>query len=457
MKDKRGITAQFVTVPSSKTNDLIRYCERQQKQQQQQGGGGGCGHTQSSGAPIMRIGNLEYSSNELSLGNLQGNRFDICLRNASTSATSGSSIAETRQALETAAEAFRSNGFINYFGVQRFGKFHDTHLTGCEVLKGHYEAAIDIIMRPKPDEREDIKQARNEWLNRFRTTKEEDQVQQRRRIAERDCAKRVLPQLGRFMNSEISILQCLVDHPCDYKRAFMAISKTMKMMFLHAVQSYVWNHVASFRVSKLGRQVLAGDLVYEDDDVDKDKAASGSSKCMKIHVVTEDELAKYSLEDVVLPLVGKQTTLPSNESGKLFDEVLEKLGLTRDVFVNVKDRSLDVSGDYRKLICHPKDFDHEIVEYSDSLQPLLQTDLMSLHGIKTTDQLQESSTENETKSKLIAMNVGFTLPPSSYATIALRELMKKPTSSEFQKVLSVGGDNNSGNTQDESEVHVPST
>jgi hypothetical protein len=37
------------------------------------------------------------------------------------------------------------------------------------------------------------------------------------------------------------------------------------------------------------------------------------------------------------------------------------------------------------------------------------------------------------------MVVGFTLPPSSYATIALRELMKKPTSADYQKRLQLSG------------------
>jgi tRNA(Glu) U13 pseudouridine synthase TruD len=41
---------------------------------------------------------------------------------------------------------------------------------------------------------------------------------------------------------------------------------------------------------------------------------------------------------------------------------------------------------------------------------------------------------------LLAMVVGFTLPSSSHATIARRELMKRPTSSEYQRELKLGGD-----------------
>ena len=40
---------------------------------------------------------------------------------------------------------------------------------------------------------------------------------------------------------------------------------------------------------------------------------------------------------------------------------------------------------------------------------------------------------------LIGMIIGFTLPASSYATIALRELMRRPTSSEYQSTLRLEG------------------
>ena len=42
--------------------------------------------------------------------------------------------------------------------------------------------------------------------------------------------------------------------------------------------------------------------------------------------------------------------------------------------------------------------------------------------------------------KKVAMVIGFTLPPSAYATVALRELMKRPTSTEYQTELKLEGD-----------------
>jgi tRNA(Glu) U13 pseudouridine synthase TruD len=37
------------------------------------------------------------------------------------------------------------------------------------------------------------------------------------------------------------------------------------MMFIHALQSYLWNHVASFRIEKLGQEVIVSDLVFDEN------------------------------------------------------------------------------------------------------------------------------------------------------------------------------------------------
>jgi len=107
-------------------------------------------------------------------------------------------------------------------------------------------------------------------------------------------------------------------------------------------------------------------------------------------------------------------------------ELLDKQQLSKQMFHNLNDRDLDVKGDYRKLLCHPTDVDFELLHYSDPLQPLVQTDLMLLQNLPVNTAL------NGENASLHAIRVGFTLPPSSYATIALRELLKRPTSSNYQ-------------------------
>lgn len=401
MKDKRGITSQYVTVPSSKQPE--HFCHVNNRK------GGGGGHTQNAGVALMRVGNFEYVTDEIQLGSLQGNRFDIVLRNVQREGS-----ADVPSMLQATASALRERGFINYFGMQRFGKHQDTHLTGLAVLKGDYEAAIDLIMSPKPDEHPQSVDARKQWQQRFSGVIEGGD----RAAAEKACAHQIARQFGRFMQSEIAVVNSLARSPLKYKEAFGCISRTMRMMFVHAVQSYLWNHVASFRIAKLGLHVVEGDLVSDDN---------GN---LSVHVVTAEDLSanKYALDDVVLPLVGRKTRYPNNASGDLYKTLLADKGLQDGWMENAG--ALGADGDYRRLVCHPKDVDFDILEYHDPLEPLIQTDLMKLDGIGI-----DFARRDDASKPLYAMKVGFTLPSSSYATVALRELMKRPTSSAYQREL----------------------
>jgi 23S rRNA pseudoU1915 N3-methylase RlmH len=76
----------------------------------------------------------------------------------------------------------------------------------------------------------------------------------------------------------------------------------------------------------------------------------------------------------------------------------------------------------------------EFFEYADPLEPLVQTDLMKLDGVSN-----NQGAPAEQSNKLLGMRVELTLPSSAYA-IALRELMKRPTSSEFQGELKLQTD-----------------
>jgi tRNA pseudouridine13 synthase len=349
------------------------------------------------------------------LGMLQGNRFDIILRNVQTSEKDVVSTDPRQLRLEQAAQSLKDKGFINYFGTQRFGKFKDTHLVGIAAVQGKFQEAIDIVMQPKSDERVDVSEARIEWKDRFKNGKNKQN--------EAATAKRVCKKFNRFMTGEIAIVQCLANHPMDYTRAFGAIPFNLRTMFIHAVQSLIWNRATSYRIAKMSKDsVLVGDLV---------QTGRGPEN---IHIVTEEDIAndKYTIEDVVIPMVGKKTQFPTNTLGKVIHQLLRDIGLKHDMFQSNDCRSIIVNGDYRKIICHPQDVDYTIQEYYDPLQPLLTTDLMKLHKEDIVIRPQQ-----EGERAKLAMIVGFTLPSSSYATIALRELMKRPTSNEFQKELAL--------------------
>lgn len=401
MKDKRGITSQFCT--------LYRTEPQQIASRSNTASGGG--NTKQRGYSVVQVGNFEYVSQELRLGRLSGNRFDIVLRNVQMSSDGGG---VEKESLVEAATSMKDKGFVNYFGTQRFGKYNDTHKVGVAVLQGDYKKAVDIIMGPKPDDRPDAAVGRKDWQSRF---EEEESAEN-----EAECAKRVMKSLNRFMTAETSLMQSLSRKPLEYKRAFSCIPKTLRMMFLHAVQSLIWNEAASFRVTSMDKdRVVVGDLVLGE--------GKGETKTVTQVDIDNDT---YTLDDIVAPLIGTRSVLPENELGEYMKNRMESnLGVTVEMFKRIQDKDLAVYGDYRKIFCRPKDFDFEIKEYFDPLQPLLQTDLMKVNDEDVS--IQPKSDEHSALK--VGMIVGFTLPSSSYATIAIRELTKRPTSNEYQKEL----------------------
>jgi len=426
MKDKRGVTTQFCTLFKRHAEEIISFNNSQKNR--------GGGNSNYGNVSVIRVGNFEYVDKELHLGSLTGNRFDVVLRNVCVDGitTTSNTMEQTKATLMKAAQALGDNGFINYFGMQRFGRDQDTHKTGIQVLTGNFEEACRIIMKSKPNEPQQVERARKKWAERFDNMKEGTE----KTDLEKSCASSVVRDMGRFMTCEVAILNSLKHRPLDYKRAFGTIPKHVRSMFLHAIQSLVFNRVASHRIEKLGRDVLVGDLVLVQDK-DEQNGGSGTSgrQGKEVHVVTNDDKDKYALKDVVLPLVGSKVQYPENETGELFVSILAEIGLKKEDFSNIQDRDISLGGDYRKLICKPTDVDFQVVEYTDPLQPLLQTDLMKLDGSEIKLKEKDDTHENVH----VGLVVGFTLPPSSYATICLRELMKRPTSVDYQRALQLSG------------------
>lgn len=441
MKDKRGVTSQFCTVYRKTPEQmLVLNQDRNQSSRQQHGGG----NSNTGGGALMRVGHFKYVESDLRIGCLGGNRFDVVLRNVCLNSSliipSEERVLKTTQILRVAAKSLKETGFINYFGMQRFGKFKDTHLVGIAALSGNFEEACDIIMRLKPHEHEKNIDARTKWANRFVGINMQDERSVK--DAEMKAAKVVAVELGRFMNCEQSIVNSLSRFPREYKRAFASITRPMRSMFFHAYQSFLWNKMASHRISKLGSQdVCLGDLVLvEDSDLE-----NSGLKGKKVKEVDQDdiELCKYNMTDVVIPLVGTKVQYPTNSNGTYLNELLAQDGLSKESFANVDDHNLVLGGDYRRLICKPTDFDFQIKLYKDPLQPLVQTDLMSLHSVSLDclDVTDPTDSAFDADDKLlIGLKVGFTLPPSAYATILLRELTKRPTSADYQSELLLEGD-----------------
>ena len=79
----------------------------------------------------------------------------------------------------------------------------------------------------------------------------------------------------------------------------------------------------------------------------------------------------------------------------------------------------------RHIIVKPYNIKHTITTYDDFCVPLIQTDLDVING--------KEPPEIDMTGKYKALKVEFTLPPSSYATMVVREITKLDTST-FQNM-----------------------
>uniref|UniRef100_A0A453FML5 TRUD domain-containing protein n=2 Tax=Aegilops tauschii subsp. strangulata TaxID=200361 RepID=A0A453FML5_AEGTS len=381
----------------------------------------------------IKVGDFNYVKEGLVLGQLMGNRFTITLRSV---------IAESEDMIKVAVDGLIKNGFINYYGLQRFGSASvPTHLVGATLLRGEWRSAVSLILDPREGECDDMNGVREHY-------KEHGDI---------DVAIRNFP---RRLIAERAILQRLKKYPGNYLQALMAIPRTLRLMYVHSYQSYLWNHAASMRAGMYGLSgVIEGDLVYKkecpgegtvtDASENNDDHTNASEMdifaetlpeetIQSVKIADSEDLLKavYTLEDVVLPLPGSETLFPGNEVAGIYHEIANKDGISltesihgvKDLMTYTDDKIHLVETDLDVLSKAKPSEVNELLStgasHDDSLDTSGATILAETESIGSSDLLPE-----------LAVKLSFTLPTSSYATMAIRELTKTSTSVDCQKAL----------------------
>ncbi|EJS41573.1 pus7p [Saccharomyces arboricola H-6] len=380
----------------------------------------------------MIIGNYSFSDASLNLGDLKGNEFVVVIRDVSVDNNKTS----LEDIVSNGCKSLSENGFVNYFGMQRFGTFSiSTHTIGRELLLSNWEEAAELILSDQENVLPKSKEARKIW-------------------AETKDASLALKQMPRQCLAENALLYSLSNQRKEddgtysanaYYTAIMKIPRNLRTMYVHAYQSYVWNSIASKRVELHGLKLVVGDLVIADtekpvsnsgiDDEDFDEDVR-EAQFVRAKAVTQDDIdsGKYSMEDVVLPSPGFDVLYPSNEELKqLYVDILKADNM--DPFdMRRKVRDFSLAGSYRNVVQKPKSLEYKIIHYDDPSQQIANTDLDILNNTKA-----KESGQKYMKAKLdrympdkggdkTAVVLKFQLGTSAYATMALRELMKLETS-----------------------------
>lgn len=123
----------------------------------------------------LRIGDLKYVSEPLDLGHLSGNRFCIVLRN----------VLAPPDVISSSLRTLQETGFINFFGMQRFGNSSvPTHAVGLQLLLCNWAEAANLILRERDGDSEEVLEAREAW-NTHRDAKKALQLMPKWLVAER--------------------------------------------------------------------------------------------------------------------------------------------------------------------------------------------------------------------------------------------------------------------------------
>lgn len=395
------------------------------------------------------LGSFSYEDHPLKLGDLKGNEFTIVIRDIKPhhQLTEGDELKSIESIVTSCFESLQKNGFINYFGMQRFGSFSiSTHEFGKLILNENWQEFVELLLSDQESVAPGSIEARKIW----KQTRDPYQT---------------LNKLPHYFVAETAVLKILQNESQQqqtddkfysqnsYLKAIQAIPKNLRMMYGHAYQAYIWNLVASKRIELYGLNLIEGDLVFDDDDdndttvIDEDVVYLNEAKVKSL--TKEDiESGKYTIFDVILPSPGYKIEYPTNPILKqVYIDIMEKDGLNPFKMTR-KQKEFSLTGTYRKLMAKANNLSFELIKYNndedgDGEKPLIRTDLELLQlkkeqekkisnevdtPVELPDRIIKTNTTDKESANKLAVVLRMQLGVSSYATMALREFMRIDTS-----------------------------
>ncbi|MBN1941080.1 MAG: tRNA pseudouridine(13) synthase TruD [Candidatus Diapherotrites archaeon] len=217
LKDKRGITSQFITIFNPNIEKLELFQSR-----------------------TLDLRPIKWQKERLEIGDLKGNSFTITIRGIEL---------EEKELKKRVKEFFKEakGGVANYFGEQRFGGIRKvTHLVGKEFVKGNVKEGVMLFLtHPSDREQVDIAEARRNLLESMNFSK----------------ASKEFPFKYRYERA-------LIHHLCrfenDFAGAFRMLPKSLRFLFVHAYQSHLFNRIIEERLkSGIGLKKIKGDILID--------------------------------------------------------------------------------------------------------------------------------------------------------------------------------------------------
>ena len=321
---------------------------------------------------VIKILPIMHVGWRISSERLARNMFEIVIRGPSDGA----------EAAQRILEELRLRGIPNFYGHQRFGISRPiTPIVGRLMIEGRIEEAVKAFLAEySPLESSENRMARMRLLEDF------------------DPA-RALEYFPRILRYERAILRHLARRPGDYLGALRSIPLRLRRLFVESVSALIFNKALSRVIAEdLLGVVEVGDLVVRLDTFGRPEPGR-PIMVSEANIQQVERLISRGKLAVALPVPGYLSPIPRSRKGEILLSILDEMGLEPNAF--------------RLKIC-----------------PEAST-RGSLRPIKITRWSCRISELDDGSIKL-----SIELPPGSYATILLREIMKPESPLAF-----IGGGN----------------
>ena len=272
---------------------------------------------------------------------------------------------EDLQELPRAAAEVNRLGVVNYFDSQRFGSLkHGQGFIAKDLLRGDFEAALrNYLAKPSPLDRSDDAKVKEFWRRHWG-----------------EWTRRVPFEAAHRYDR---VIRSLREKPADYLRAFLQIDSSYRALLLFTYQSWLWNE----GVRRLLQLVLPRTALFP---------LRYQAGTLLFHHDGDPETLRW-LRGLTFPLLGPDTPpLGEPRVREAVEWVLGKEKLRLD--------ELRIPGGERLLF-----FKHE------ERAVLVQPGKLVL-GRTQPDELNRGFAK---------LNVAFTLPPGSYATLVVKRLFHR--------------------------------
>ena len=349
LKDKRSISLQKIAIKGDYGENLLNLR-----------------------IPDISISNIQYSSKPIRIGSNKGNNFVITIRDIDKSV-------DFNDRATKLLDLISKYGFLNYYGLQRFGTFRpNSHLIGKYLLQ------------------KDFKKVFNEFVLQLYSSESDSSQKVRKKLGFTHDFQWAYNNFPTSLNYERTMIQHLIENPGDFQGSTNKLPKSLIRLLISSFQSYIFNRLVSLRV-KRGYSLfepVKGDVISILDEIDGDLTQTT--------YVYGNEYDQYLIKAlkmnrgaIIAPLIGYDTDLkrfPFFE--QLFIDLLKEEDFNVSIFNSDYLKEFEFKGAFRAIMNKPSG--SQILEIG----------------------------EDDIFSGKMKIKIKFSLKSGSYATMMLRELMK---------------------------------